>query len=283
MNGIAMGLRWIGRVNVGEIARASGQLVLVVALVWWLRLGVLGAFLAYCGALLTQAVYLALLSSRFRAAGRSGSRVLAAKLIRAGIGFAAALFVINLNYRADIMLLHRFLASSEVGLYSVAVALAEMVWQVPTILGFVIFAHSATADDAAEFTRRNIKLLRRVMPLMIVVGGLVAAVSPFLVPAFYGSAFRPSVSVVWILLPGIVAAVPARLAHGDLAGRGDPISGLKVFSLSLIINLILNLFLIPRYGIHGAAVATTVSYTLATLLLYPGYLRIGNEPQRRQA
>ena len=58
--------------------------------------------------------------------------------------------------------------------------------------------------------------------------------------------------------------------HSDLAGRGRPEITLYVFSGALVVNIALNLFLIPKMGIEGAALASTASYTLGSLVL--GYI-----------
>jgi O-antigen/teichoic acid export membrane protein len=276
LSGIGLGLRWIKRVTAGQLIQALSQVGLIVLLVWGLRLGVLGAFAALAGALLVHAVYVSVVARRAHPGPWAFAPDLARRLVRRGLGYAAALFVINLNYRVDIILLNQLLDSSSVGHYTVGVGAVELLWMVPTVLGFVVFAHSATATDAAEFSRSMRPVLRRVTLLVLALGAVGAALAPFVIPALYGEAFRPSVHVVWALLPGVVALVPARLSHGDLAGRGDPITGLKVFAITLAVNIALNLWWIPIWGIVGAAAASSVSYSLATLLLMPAYLRRSN-------
>lgn len=277
LSGIGLGLRWVRQVTTGQLIQALSQLGLIALLVWGLSLGVLGAFGALAGALLVHAAYIRVIARRARPGAWTAAPGLARRLVRKGVGYAAALFVINLNYRADIILLRRFVGSASIGHYSVGVGAVELLWMVPIVLGFVVFAHSATAPDAAAFSRSMKPVLARATLLVLALGAVGAALAPFLIPALYGEAFRPSVQVIWALLPGIVALVPARLAHGDLAGGGDPITGLRVFAITLATNIALNLWWIPRWGIIGAAIASSVSYSLATLLFLPAYLRRSND------
>jgi O-antigen/teichoic acid export membrane protein len=52
----------------------------------------------------------------------------------------------------------------------------------------------------------------------------------------------------------------------DLAGKGKPWIALKAMIPALIINIILNIILIPEKGANGAAIASTISYSIAAIL-----------------
>jgi Na+-driven multidrug efflux pump len=57
----------------------------------------------------------------------------------------------------------------------------------------------------------------------------------------------------------------------DLAGQGKPWISLKAMIPSLVVNIIFNLILIPIYGAKGAAIASTLSYSLAAFLFIHFY------------
>jgi O-antigen/teichoic acid export membrane protein len=96
---------------------------------------------------------------------------------------------------------------------------------------------------------------------LLLVGGLALA-APVLVPAFYGPEFKPSVRVLQILLPGVFCLLALKVLNMDLAGRGRPGISLYVMTPALVINVLLNLYLLPRYGACGAALASSISYSL---------------------
>ena len=52
----------------------------------------------------------------------------------------------------------------------------------------------------------------------------------------------------------------------DLAGRGKPWISMKAMLPALLLNIVLNLVLIPQYGANGASISSTISYTIAGLL-----------------
>jgi O-antigen/teichoic acid export membrane protein len=89
--------------------------------------------------------------------------------------------------------------------------------------------------------------------------------SRWIVLLLYSEAFLPAVGALQALLVGIVALSAGRVLANDIAGRGFP--GLNIYTgiAAVVTNVILNLLWIPRYGIVGAAWASTVSYTVSFL------------------
>lgn len=69
------------------------------------------------------------------------------------------------------------------------------------------------------------------------------------------------------LLPGVVVMAWGRVLANGASARGKPGVYLAATSLGLVVNVIANVVLIPRYGIVGAAVATTLVYALVTAVL----------------
>jgi Na+-driven multidrug efflux pump len=72
-----------------------------------------------------------------------------------------------------------------------------------------------------------------------------------------------------ILLPGVVTLSIAKVLSGDLSGRGMPMYSTRAAIVALCLNVPLNFLLIPKWGISGAALASTISYSIqAAVLLY---------------
>jgi Na+-driven multidrug efflux pump len=81
-----------------------------------------------------------------------------------------------------------------------------------------------------------------------------------------GESFRGSISVLRILLAGVLLLTIFKVMNTDLAGKGKPWVSLKAMIPALLINISLNVLWIPEYGAQGAALASTVSYSIAALL-----------------
>jgi len=159
-----------------------------------------------------------------------------------------------------------FLNATQLGLYALAVVISEALWQIPGAASLALFPRTARTVDrgATEFT---CQLMHQILVIAAVLAAAIALGSWVFVPLVFGQRFRPSVAVVWILLPGTLALSLGRVGVSDLAGRGK--NGYSsVFSITaLIVTVLLDLLLIPRMGIWGAAVASSAAYSTNALLI----------------
>jgi O-antigen/teichoic acid export membrane protein len=79
-------------------------------------------------------------------------------------------------------------------------------------------------------------------------------------------------------MPGIVLFAAARVLGNDVAARGRPLVSSVIATAIVACNITLNVLLIPRYGIQGAAWASTGSYSFAFLASAAVYCAIARVP-----
>lgn len=272
-NGILQGQQKIGNMNIKVIIDFSTRLFIVVILVWLMDMGVVGAALS---TFLTTFFVLAYSTSIVRKTAKIKVKYLPGvpqDMFRKGIVFAVALFVLQLNYKVDIIFLENMVGSHDLGLYSVGVTLGELIWQLPAAIGVVLFARSANSKTDKEASNRSATLLR-LSWIPLLVGSIVFwIIAPMMVQILYGQEFIEAGGVIRVLLPGIVLMVLFKILNSDLAGRGRPLFALKIYLVTLSINVFLNIVLIPQYGIYGAAFASSTSYTVGALIFSLAYHR----------
>ncbi len=249
-------------------------LLTVVVFVYVLRLSVVGALVA-----LILASLLVLVLAIYTIAKDYGIKIHFDKkviitLFRMGIIYAIALFIIQLNFRLDIMLLDQLSNKTEIGYYSIGVSVAEKLWQIPFAIGIVVISRSASTSNMPQLITDVGRLMRLGVLTVLMASVVLYFIVPFAIPFLYGHAFSKSISVVQTILPGIVFFVVVRVLASSLAGLGKPWIIIWVFLPALVINVILNLFWIPPYGCIGASWATNVSYTAGALGLIIAYARI---------
>lgn len=165
-----------------------------------------------------------------------------------------------LTNRLDFFLVAWLIGRPALGVYSVAVALAEVVLRVPRELGLILFpvfaSESLRKGQAASFLRRM-----NVIALITAVGlGLAAE---HLILVLFGSEFREASAVFRWLLPGTIAWSTIQVTWSRVSAGGRPGLGSPIFGAAALINAGLNIVLLPRIGVVGAAYAATVSYLLA--------------------
>ena len=172
-----------------------------------------------------------------------------------------------LNYRVDLFFVAYFRDLREVGLYALAASLAQLVWLLSSAVGTAVFARvGASSDEPRESAGRSAALSRNVLIVQLALAGTLAVLARPLLQVLYGTPFEPAASALWLLLPGVAVFGGATVLAAHLAGLGRPGLNLQVAGSSLVVTLALCLLLVPRFGMNGAAIASSASYATTWLL-----------------
>ncbi len=166
-------------------------------------------------------------------------------------------------YNIDILLLQPIAGSQQTGLYKAALVIAEFLWLVPTAIQ-IIFIGSASEqwsknnpEAITEMASRATRFTLAFTVLLII--GL-AALSTEFMTLYFGSEFADAAIPLLILLPGVLGFAVARPIFAIGQGKGALRILIVATGSAALINLLLNIVLIPRYGMVGAAVATSIGY-----------------------
>jgi O-antigen/teichoic acid export membrane protein len=170
-----------------------------------------------------------------------------------------------LNRRLDIFIVNYFLNPYQVGLYAIAVAVAELPWHLPAAAATVLFPWIADKkkEDAAKFTSyvlRNILFITTILVLIL------ALLGKFVIVTLFGTAFEESVLLMYALLPGVLALGVTRILGSHFQGSGRPELGTLMVAFSFIETIVLDIILIPPMGALGAAIASSVAYITSALV-----------------
>lgn len=186
-------------------------------------------------------------------------------------------------YHADLLLLGTFAGGTVAGYYKAALVVAEFTWFVPSALQMVLL-HSTSelwSDERDEYVSELASRITRYTLLftLLLATGLAALAETF-VPVYFGDEFRPAVTPLLVLLPGTVGFAVSRPILAITQGKGELRVLVYATGAASVVNLALNLALIPRYGIAGAAAATSVGYGSMFLLLVVTARHVGFYPLR---
>jgi|HubBroStandDraft_6_1064221.scaffolds.fasta_scaffold16448_2 O-antigen/teichoic acid export membrane protein len=182
--------------------------------------------------------------------------------LRGQVGNVAAFF----NYRLDVFIVNYFLNPAQVGLYAIGVVVSEALWQIPQAVATTLFPRTARTinEGASNFT---CLIIRQVCMVSLISAAAIGAVSSWAVPLVFGTQYSSSVPVIWWLLPGTVAMSMAKVAASDLAARSKTGYSSAFGLTAFVVTVILDLVLIPRMGIRGAALASSIAYFVNGALL----------------
>ncbi|GAB4368765.1 MAG: hypothetical protein Kow0042_10100 [Calditrichia bacterium] len=180
-----------------------------------------------------------------------------------------------LSYRVDIFFIGYFWSPEMVGLYYVSLMIGERLHYLTQPTSTILFP--ATASSAEQ--QNKTPVLARINFSVILLGAVVVALSAhWFIPLIFSSEFEASVTPLLILLPGIVALTLPKILSADLSGRGIPQISMYISILIFILKVVLNMVTIPRMGISGAALSSSIAYIFATILIGWTFKRITGTP-----
>jgi O-antigen/teichoic acid export membrane protein len=272
-NRILMGREEIIKVNGVNILQNILRLTLTAFFLMVLAKGLFGAVLAYVITILFFALLVALLVkklSKIRFSVNAG--LLKESFLYGAKGYIGGIAQF-LNYRLDMFLVAHFMDVTAVGFYAIAVGMAERLWMIPVSLGTVLLPR-VSAIGNAQANLITPKISRHTLFIVFVLSIVLLISARPLIQLFFGPAFLPAAKPLVMLLPGVVSLSFARVLTSDLAGRGRPEFGSFAAFVSLATNIPLNLVLIPKWGICGAAAASSLAYCLATVVVLTAFSRL---------
>jgi len=265
--GIFLGKEEIFRSNIINAGPTLLTLVLTILFVWFMKLSVLGAFLAIALAnfIMFFFVYRTIIGEyRYKITWKYHEGLMKS-MVKLGLVNAVAIFVMQLNYRLDVLMLKKLSSLEQVGFYSVATQIAEQVWHIPYAIETIILSRSANTEDESGVTRVVASIFRVSMLVGLLISVIIFFIAPFLIPLIFGNEFTNSVPMIQAILPGVLILVGFRILNSRLTGQGKPEVAIYTFVPALVLNFIANLFLIPKFGGMGAVWSTNISYSLGSV------------------
>ncbi|MBC2259833.1 NeuD/PglB/VioB family sugar acetyltransferase [Listeria booriae] len=186
-------------------------------------------------------------------------------------------FLIAINYQADIIILKMMSVDFyHIGLYSTGVALAEYSWMIPDIFKEVMFHHNARKDDVKRMTFS----IRLGFTAVVLVAVLVIALGKPILGLLFGADFVAAYPiVVWMFL-----AVPFMVYTKIIGTLFSANGGWRFYFITLLISVMLNIglnvALIPSFHIYGSAFASVISYAFCGLTMLIWFKRKYKVPFR---
>ena len=237
-----------------------------------LGMGTQAAVVAYLiGQLLGLAMTLTFLRRKQRGEGARGEPVTGQARKVLGYGWKAHLsnILAFVNYRADIFLVNFFLSPAATGVYVIAVQIAERLWMLSQAASTVLLPRlSAMHEDPVARLRLTNRSFRVVLFLTAGAGGFCAFALHWLLVPVFGAAYAEAMNAFLWLLPGVIAGAGARVQSNCIAAAGKPEWNMYVAVLVVTTNVVLNIMLIPGFGIVGAAMATSAAYAANAAVKY---------------
>ncbi|AIZ64843.1 hypothetical protein PK28_16300 [Hymenobacter sp. DG25B] len=178
-----------------------------------------------------------------------------------------------INYRLSYYFVAHFADARAVGILSVGVALAEAIWMIPRSTALMQYTELVRADDKRAQVARAMRLTRLTLFLTVAAVVVLCALPPQLLSLVFGLEFATARPVILLLAPGVVAIALSQICSTYFTA----VTHYRVNNLATLLGVVVTLVgcvtVVPAWGIRGAALVMTVSYSCSALYLVRAFLR----------
>jgi O-antigen/teichoic acid export membrane protein len=201
-------------------------------------------------------------------ADRSYDPAVLKRLVVSALPFGLMTLFASVYYRIDILMLEKMQGEAAVGVYSAAYKLIDVLMITGASITGVLYprmaAHAAGSPGALK--RLVERSYRYMTALGIPAALVVTTAAPWIVELLFGQEFAAAGPVLRILVwATALTFMSMPLVHAlNATGREWQVIGVLV--LNSIVNVALNLVLIPAYGIRGAAISTVACELIALVM-----------------
>ncbi len=281
LGNILQGLQRFLTYNIMGLVQGILTLTLIIIFVVTFNKGLLGAVLSYIGtAIIGLVILFLLLKKEGNFCLWKWDRMVMRSTLSYGLKGHIGNILQFFNYRLDMFILNYFLGTAGVGIYSISVGISELLWHFPNAVGFVLFPKAASTKP--EIMNEVTPRILRITLLLTTIGAMgLYFLGEQLIEVIYSKAFLPAYVPMLVLLPGVILLGGAKVLTNDIAGRGHPEYNSVNAALGLIITVVLDLLLIPKYGVFGAALASSITYALIFFIAVGIYLSVSRKASGR--
>jgi O-antigen/teichoic acid export membrane protein len=247
------------------------RLVLVATFIMWFNLGLMAAVIIYTAVAVVNMSWLMFTMSRTVHLTAGFDRGLLTNMLSFGVRSYVQVVTAHMLLRISIYMVQSYLGPEQTAFYALALHLTETVLEVPQAIGLVLYPRLASLPED-EVHRLTAQTCRRTLMVTAPAALAMGLVGPWLITAWYGQAYAPAGAPLPWAAAGVAMMSIFVIITRDFTARSKQRVNTAAGVLALIGNIVLNIYVIPRYGITGAAFSTAVSYTAACVLLIAFFL-----------
>ena len=238
-----------------------------IALVLLFEMGVMGAVIGFVGPTILVSALSPIL---IRDCIGFGSSFWDTAALRATTVFGFYVVLGNsiafLNTQVDSILIGYYLNPTEVGIYAVAVLLAQTLTLIPGAVQGVTAPATATLygkGDIEGVRRLYYSTLKKSLLISAGSAVLIAALGPYIIALLFTEEYLVSYVPLLILLLGYTVDASFAAVGATLSSIGKVHIPFRISTVCGVLNVILNILLIPILGIRGAALATAATMIMS--------------------
>ncbi len=277
LQNLLLAVREVKWYNIAELTSRAGIVVGLVG-IWLVMRGVrpaevvLCALSATCLSFCIDAIRLLSITRALPPPSFSLLRSQASYGLRAYLTCLAGYVVL----KSDILLVKYLAGDTATGLYSLASSMTDFIYTFPTVVGMILFPMLSSTATMEGRWRRARKTMAGIALIMSVISLTAALLATPAIRIAFGSRYLPAVPAFLVLCVAIVFYGANSVISIFFSSCGQPWFSVFVWIGGAVLNIGLNLVVIPRWGIVGAAYSSLITYMALFFVQYaiaPRYAR----------
>lgn len=266
---ILLGKQKIKSYNTITVLQTLSQLIVLIIFYKILEIKNVMAFVysMYVAYSLTFTGSFIAIAGMIRKTDFSGWKTVLFQVFKFGAIIQVSYFIAMLNYRLSYYIIKNYLGVGSVGLFHAPNQLAEGTWVIGRSIATVQYSTVSNTTDKNYARRFSLNLLKLTFVVTVLVLGCMLAI-PDSWYSFLGKDFATETrTVIMALSVGIVMNACSMMFSHYFSGLGKPQFNFFSALTGLVFTLGFGYWLIPTYGIIGAGITASLSYTASTIYL----------------
>lgn len=186
------------------------------------------------------------------------------KMFKFGFWPMLGLLLTGLNYKIDVIMLNAYktISLTDIGIYSIGVSLADKTVYIPDAVREILLSKLAKGADDEEVARA----IRMCLPVSLSMTLFLIALGRPIITLLYGEAYYSAYDITVVCVFGTAIMVVFKMISQWNVVHKKQVVNTIMLAISVAVNIVMNLLLIPRLGILGAAYASIIGYFLCAFI-----------------
>jgi O-antigen/teichoic acid export membrane protein len=264
---LLLGLEKVKSYNIVSMVQIVVLFVVLLVMLFGFRLFDVMAyywaiFISYC---LAMVMGIVMLYPSFKKVPLTNMKALVLEILRFGTYVQFANIFQTMNYRLSLKFVDFYAGRAAVGVLSLGLQLAEGLWLISRSIATVQYSRLSNEMNFDYSVRLTLTLAKISWVVTAIAMAMVLAIPKFVFVAIFSAGFGDVKLVIASLAIGIVTLSVSMIFSGFFSAINKPYHNAITSALGLIFTIGIGLLLIPKYGIIGAGISATISYSVLTI------------------
>lgn len=256
LQGVLLGQRRMISYNLVEVIQAGSALAALLVVMAVAELNIVNVLAVIAGGRYVALAFGLVALSGVLRRPRVVRPGLLRELLTHGVKVYVVGFVVFVLVRLDLLLVNALVGAEDAGQYSIAAYLAEGLVMIPIVIGVNLLPRIATmaGSEMSAGVLRLTTIIWGSICLLSIPGALIG------IPLLFGDSYDYAIELYVWLAPGILALGLLNSISVHYFVRGYPRLLIASWVAALVGNVVLNLILLPEWGVIAAPVISSASY-----------------------